>query len=73
MSLPEVTKMEPMGDLLCFSSIDFEGESMSPSVPEVSMERIGRSDVLIFENRVNDHARGALTGDWGDLWRKASD
>jgi len=25
-----------------------------------------------FENRATDYARGAITGDWGDVWGSAA-
>ena len=34
---------------------------------------LGVSHTNFFENRVVDYAKGALTGDWGDVWGKASD
>ncbi|MDO5532498.1 ribonucleotide-diphosphate reductase subunit beta [Sutterella sp.] len=32
---------------------------------------LGVSHTNFFENRVVDYAKGALTGDWGDVWGKA--
>lgn len=34
---------------------------------------LGVSHTNFFENRVVDYAKGALTGDWGEVWGSASD
>ncbi|MGN1209738.1 MAG: ribonucleotide-diphosphate reductase subunit beta, partial [Duodenibacillus sp.] len=33
---------------------------------------LGVTHTNFFENRVVDYAKGALTGDWGDVWGRAS-
>ena len=30
--------------------------------------QVENRDAVLFENRVVDYAKGALTGDWGDVW-----
>lgn len=34
---------------------------------------LGVSHTNFFENRVVDYAKGSLSGDWGDVWGKASE
>ena len=34
---------------------------------------LGVTHTNFFENRVVDYAKGALTGDWADVWGKASE